>query len=335
MAKTVYIGLSNKSRHVDKMYISLNGKSRTIKKGYIGVSGKSKIFFEIFIWDKYNAVWVSGARYYRWTRYNSVQRIMYQWNKYKTNQTLERTSRDFTYDNPSTYFFINRGSTPLPMYFVRSSRGYTIDDLILDSNNMITGINDSPYTTISPNDELEFDGVNDMRNMSFYTIADYTYDYNGAEDYREMTVDLMPSAPSAYILEITEGSNGCTFITYGIESGTDKGDFIEVVESNSSSTYPKDGAQNGFYYEYIGTTTTYVQGSTNYGEVTSYNRSAYPDNGRRAADGYWYVYKGTGTEEGSYQQGSTNYGEVTSSNKNAYPENGRHTDGYWYVKQSE
>lgn len=333
MAKNVYIGLSNKSRHVDKMYISLNGKSRTIKKGYIGVSGKSKIFFEIFIWDKYNAVWVSGARYYRWTRYNSVQRTMYKWYKYSTTQTLESVDYERTRKNPRKYFLINNGGTTLSLYYMHRNNEYEIGDLILDNNNKIIGVNDSADETIPAGEQVTISST-DMMNRAIYVIANYTYDWEGGEEYKEMTINLTPSAPSSTILRIAE-SAGCVFTQYGIASGTDKGDFIEVVESSRSSAYPENGVQGGFYYEYIGTTTTYVQGSTNYGEVRSYNRSAYPDNGRRAADGYWYVYKGTGTEEGSYQQGSTNYGEVTSSNKNAYPENGRHTDGYWYVLQPE
>lgn len=39
-----YIGISGKSRKVDKMYIGVNGKARQVVKGYIGVNGKARKF---------------------------------------------------------------------------------------------------------------------------------------------------------------------------------------------------------------------------------------------------------------------------------------------------
>ena len=65
------------------------------------------------------------------------------------------------------------------------------------------------------------------------------------------------------------------------------------------------------------------------GSVTSTSRNTYPTNG--ISGSYWYVYD---RQDTSYSQGSY-IQDVENDNPNAYPDNGRHSDGYWYVKQSE
>lgn len=59
------------------------------------------------------------------------------------------------------------------------------------------------------------------------------------------------------------------------------------------------------------------------GQVSSTNRSAYPDNSYSGS--YWYVYSRSTQSCGSY------IGEVSSDNETAYPANGAQS-GYWYIK---
>lgn len=48
MAKSVYIGVSDKAREVKKMYIGVNGVARKVKKAYIGVNGVARLFYSGF-----------------------------------------------------------------------------------------------------------------------------------------------------------------------------------------------------------------------------------------------------------------------------------------------
>ena len=115
----------------------------------------------------------------------------------------------------------------------------------------------------------------------------------------------------SWIVRSKSLSNNCYFVT-------------DVEQVTTSSVK--------FYYSKIAraiATTVDTQGSTHYGQVTSVDSEAYPDNG--AQDGYWYVYNTTTTE--------TVKGElvdiVTGDSPNAYPADGIHTDGYWYVLEVE
>ncbi len=65
-------------------------------------------------------------------------------------------------------------------------------------------------------------------------------------------------------------------------------------------------------------------GSTNYGDVTSYDQTAYPENGEQ--DGYWYLLKSSTSES----KGSST-GEIVKGASGDYPDDG-YQDGYYYVK---
>lgn len=104
--------------------------------------------------------------------------------------------------------------------------------------------------------------------------------------------------------------------------------YAGTVSSTNANAYPTNGSQSGYYYSNRRSSTSYSKGSAN-GSVSSTNRSQYPDN--NYSGNYWYEYD---RDEVSYSQGSY-IGAVESDNPNAYPDNGRHTDGYWYVLQSE
>ena len=45
MAKSLYVGVSDKARKVKKMYFGVDGKARKVKKAYIGIGGVARPFF--------------------------------------------------------------------------------------------------------------------------------------------------------------------------------------------------------------------------------------------------------------------------------------------------
>ena len=113
-------------------------------------------------------------------------------------------------------------------------------------------------------------------------------------------------APGSWIVRSTSLSYNCYYVTALEQSGTGVRFTYSKVASPAKST-------------------TYSQGTTSYGEVTSTASNTYPTNGRSGS--YWYVYKSS-TE--SKVQGSL-VETVTNKEQDAYPTNGIHTDGYWYV----
>ena len=72
-----------------------------------------------------------------------------------------------------------------------------------------------------------------------------------------------------------------------VTSEISRGDYIGDVTSTTSSTYPSNGAQDGYWYVYYTSTTTYSRG-TFIETVYSYDESAYPADARHT-DGYWYT----------------------------------------------
>ena len=65
-------------------------------------------------------------------------------------------------------------------------------------------------------------------------------------------------------------------------------------------------------------------------EVTDTTKK-YPEDGRYAADGFYYSNYRKEVIPAFYSKGEF-MDEVSASREDEYPTNGRHTDGYWYVK---
>ena len=63
-------------------------------------------------------------------------------------------------------------------------------------------------------------------------------------------------------------------------------------------------------------------------EVVDASYVAYPQNGLKIGDIYYYEYKG----EKTISQPGVFLGTVVSDSPDTYPDNGIHTDGYWYIK---
>lgn len=101
-----------------------------------------------------------------------------------------------------------------------------------------------------------------------------------------------------------------------------------TVGSWSSSSYPSDGPQDGYWYTSSGSSTSYSKGSTQYSDVTSTDPNAYP-NGSYSGS-YWYDGR---TSSLQYSMGSY-IEDVFSTNPDRYPSNG--LDGsFWYVYQGQ
>lgn len=98
---------------------------------------------------------------------------------------------------------------------------------------------------------------------------------------------------------------------------------VEDIQYMEYCTFVSGSRWEGYNFYKSNTRGNYID------EVSSTSSGSYPQNG--VSGNYWYVYD---RQDISYSQGSY-IGDVESDNPSAYPTNGRHTDGYWYVKQSE
>ena len=108
-----------------------------------------------------------------------------------------------------------------------------------------------------------------------------------------------------------------------------KDETYDVVYSYDITAYPLDGEQGSFWYEYI-TTEDDFEDKTYVEDVSSTNRSEYPDDGVK--NGFYYIYSHY-TEEDILQMGDYIEDVKVINNETAYPEDGV-LDGYWYSYQT-
>ena len=119
-------------------------------------------------------------------------------------------------------------------------------------------------------------------------------------------------------------SAGCGYFGYSSRPTT----VYRISSVSYDSSQKADIVESQFYAKQTGKTlvsTTYSKGSTSYGEVSSTNRSAYPDNNYSGS--YWYVYSTSGT----IPEKSNLIDTITSEDPTSYPDNGI-LGSYWYVK---
>ena len=108
-------------------------------------------------------------------------------------------------------------------------------------------------------------------------------------------------------------------------TGKFKSDLIGQVTSTNRSAYPDNGIQNDKWYEFVKEEDTTVQQRGDYIQnVTSYEINGYPEDGVK--NGKWYVYQDYDIEryQGSYIE------TVSSGSATTYPQNG-YSAPYWYV----
>ena len=344
MAKAVYIG-NNNSKKVKKIYLG-NGTSHKVKKGYIGVDGASKLFFSgSSVWGKYNTI--TTTTHY-WNRYNVGTVTRRTWERYSINTQyvwdrkqklgygyyLSGNSNNLIHRYPDTLNYgINLKYYKDPDDNSRSSAVF--DDEVSDEN----WTND-----LSPLYQ-ELVGKFYISGSRIYEITAVDTIYGGNVPRIEMTghrcfvdedtviydnnnfISAISSDPDAY-------PNGGELNGYYYDNRREekiKGTLIDTITSTVNNQYPTDGISGDYWYvlDESKTETENVQGTIQYSDSSSTNRNRYPNNGQ--SGNYWYVYD---RQDISYSRGSY-IGDVESDNPSAYPTNGRHTDGYWYVKQSD
>lgn len=144
--------------------------------------------------------------------------------------------------------------------------------------------------------------------------------------------------PTGNSVESTDGTaypesgiqNGVWYESTGNYTTQSKGSHIEQVSSTSRDTYPEDGPQGNYWYTYNRETEGYTKGEPTGTIVSSGDAAAYPNNGRLAADGFWYESIEPETSE---KKGSL-IGSISANSLDTYPQNGIQGD-YWYVYDYE
>lgn len=308
MAKGVYIGNSN-AKKVKKMYLG-NGTSHKVKKGYIGVNDVAKLFWSSeYVWKKYNSI---ATTTYIWNQYNINTK--YTYNEYEVNDELDNYD-GYTPSNmggKDDMYICNRSGRTITLH--SCPRAPDINDVTY-SGTTITSLNTSVLATVTPDEEYHANMNRDYWFLGTVTSVDKYASY--------ANFNISPSSTIATSIEWSGSSATTSINEYKIVTNRE---LIRQVSTYSSTQYPNGGMQNGYYYELKDTEKQ--QGAFR-GAVTSERSTTYPQNG--VLGNYWYVYDRQTT---SYSQGSY-IGTVESDNPSAYPTNGRHTDGYWYVKQSD
>ena len=138
-----------------------------------------------------------------------------------------------------------------------------------------------------------------------------------------------------------ESTDGTAYPESGIQDGVwyestgnyttqSKGSHIEQVSSTSKDTYPQDGIQGNYWYTYNRETEGYSKGEPTGTIVSSGDAAAYPNNGRLAADGFWYESIEPETSE---KKGSL-IGSASANSMDTYPQDGIQGN-YWYVYDYE
>ena len=158
------------------------------------------------------------------------------------------------------------------------------------------------------------------------------YEYTGSGTTQEK------GNPTGNSVESTDGTaypesgaqNGVWYESTGNYTTQSKGSHIEQVSSTSRDTYPQDGIQGNYWYTYNHESENYTKGEETGTIVSSGDAAAYPNNGRLAADGFWYESIEPETSE---KKGSL-IGSITTNSPNTYPKDSIQ-DGYWYTYTGE
>ena len=144
--------------------------------------------------------------------------------------------------------------------------------------------------------------------------------------------------PTGNSVESTDGTaypesgpqDGVWYESTGNYTTQTKGSYVEQVSSTSQDAYPQDGPQGNYWYTYNREAEGYTKGEPTGTIVSSGDAAAYPNNGRLAADGFWYESIEPETSE---KKGSL-IGSISANSLDAYPQNGIQGD-YWYVYDYE
>lgn len=329
MSKAVYISDNNENRKCPTLYAVIGKENRKIKRGYVTVDNEWRMcYLSAWIWDVWNSVGTTT-----WNKYNSVETTTYYWNRYGTTQEYGEWMLEYIEPINTTWSY----SDYTNQYFynkLSAAERYnnkTYGDMdIASSAEGRSGLqmNVSDYQ----NNTIGYSVINGEKTTVYGWVntganaAGYYRSYFDNSNYIDVITSVYYNS-STDVWTIY----GSRYRKYWIRDAWDVQDTAKKysdVSSTNRSAYPNDGKSGSYWYIFSKSALSYSRGSTSYGSVTSASSTTYPANGRYAPDGLWYVSQGT-----TYEKGDTYYGEVESEVETAYPENGRHTDGRWYVRK--
>ena len=169
------------------------------------------------------------------------------------------------------------------------------------------------------------------------------YPQDGIQDniwyeYTNGGITYEKGEPTGNSVESTDGTaypesgpqDGVWYESTGNYTTQSKGSHIKQVSSTSRDTYPQDGIQGDYWYTYNHESENYTKGEPTGTIVSSGDAAAYPNNGRLAADGFWYESIEPETSE---KKGSL-IGSITTNSPDTYPQDSIQ-DGYWYTYTGE
>lgn len=290
----------------------------------------------IYVWMKYNSV---EHRTYKWNRFNVVTTVTYKWNKF--NSVATTTYKWRRYNLSSTHNLKQTILSPIGSLGTGGDGAFSIENIGSDveyfipkfSTNWRSYYSDGTFrNTSNAIMGYDYETQANIGDHGWFVMPSWTYENQGfghPHEFLRCTVHGNAKSSGSTIYGITGDYQGSSIsyktCSYTVETSYSQGSANGEVTSTNRSAYPNNGRSGNYWYVYDSSSVSYSKGSAA-GTATSTNQSAYPSNGRHS-DGYWYVSNGSTT---SYSKGTAN-GSITSAQQNAYPADGRHTDGYWYT----
>lgn len=224
-------------------------------------------------WDQFYSV--LSYTNYTWKKYNVD--TWYYWNRYTVKTVpyygyLRYEVEDMTpYGNPGVYKPLTDTQTTV--------HNISLDEWVDANNHKYNGPRgDGSYGTCIREAGISSDGYAYMRQSAYDTTTE------APDRYVNQTSSTNQS------LYPTNGKQGDYWYIYDHNEQT-KGSWVQNVTSTTRSTYPDNGIQDGYWYVYQSSTDYYVKGDSTGVIVTSASVGAYPANGRKESDGFWYVEK--------------------------------------------
>lgn len=260
-----------------------------------GRSGSSLIH----VWKQYE---IKTTTTYKWNKWSVDTQTRYQWKKY-TVKSLKQ--------------FRGLVAVVSPSYALWAADSYTEDTekgyFILNNPTLITAAAGAPYKWMcmgnfksdiayTPPGADMFGGkqgrsIQYINGFTANSSTVYTPTVDSTRDaynYMYEAGDLIGTVTSTSQTRYGTGIQSYSDWNYYIPDGSVEVDIkgstsYGEVTSTSSSTYPSNGAQGGYWYVSAGSETIQSQGSFKQ-NVYSTNPNLYPQNG--ISNGFWYVYSG-------------------------------------------
>ena len=211
-AVSIRVGVGGVSRDVAALRCGVAGVSREVTEGYAGVGGAAR------------QLWAPASKTYAWGRYQLITETTYTWAESRVDSNgnggyggaPSGTAANEAIENPDTGIV-------------------TMSD-----------INELPNSFQSP--------------LNVYATS---YEVTGAEtpiNNKAISVTCSSSASTRYYrIYASKGSGMIPIIFWAVyerlraaQTSYSKGAYIDQVTSQDPDAYPQTGAQDGYWYEYVG-----------------------------------------------------------------------------------